>query len=76
MKRKWVDPPNWDSHLDEAIEEVNALAPAAIDIAACRAWPEPPEVRRGDIPLPLAVALMTMGAWLIGACAWVLGVAP
>ncbi len=40
MKRKWNDPPNWDKHLDEAIEEVNAIAPAVEDIVAAKSWPE------------------------------------
>ncbi len=64
MRRKWHNPPNWDACLDEAIEEVNALAPAAMDIFACPAEPE-----RFDPSPPLWFGVIVMvGCGLLIGC--------
>lgn len=59
MKSILRDPPNWDAHLDEAIEEVNALYPAAMDIVAVKTDPREEAIKRA----------------LAGPPAWVFGVA-
>ncbi len=63
MTRKWHNPPNWDRHLEEAIEEVNALAPAVEGLVAVEAEP-----RREVDPLAgfcLATAAIIAGTWIV-----------
>lgn len=62
MKAILRGPPNWDAHLDEAIAEVNALYPAAMDIVAVRTDPRIAEMDREHAGTPAWVAALAGSA--------------
>ncbi len=70
MKRKWHNPPQWDQHLDEAIEEINAMGLGDEGLIACPA--EPPRHRGywNGWPGVVVVAVWTFG--VIGICVRIL----